>query len=544
MHARLPAALQSLDAYSDVLDAAVLAETAPPGFVETHISWVFIVGNDVFKVKKPVRFDFLDFSTLALRRAACDAELVLNRRWATDVYLGVVPVSQTAGRLHLGPGEEVVDWAVHMRRLPHEHRTDVLVGQGTLDADHIDRIATHIVAFHNGEGPLTEPSLVEDLERHVVDNLRDLETMTEDSPQHVFTRDELVELEQGQRGFLSHHADVLENRLAQGRYRDGHGDLRLEHVYLDVDDAAAIHVIDCVEFAREYRAGDVCSDVAFLAMELQEQDRHDLAERLLAVYARDSNDFGIYDVVDFYIGYRACVRAKIAGARARQLGWTSQAGQRAARRARHLALLALSSSRPRTQTPFVIAIGGLIAAGKSSLSNALGLRLCAPIVEADRTRKFMVGARPTQNISTAGTWGGAYDPNFSDTVYAEMRARGARVLDSGRGVILDASFRKPEWRAKASQLAIDRGIPFLFVEATAPVPLLKARLVERARHASVSDGRLEIFDDFMASYQAPGDELEPAHRFTADTTLPIDTNIEAIVEQLSVLNQRLLTVPD
>ncbi|MEE8525964.1 MAG: hypothetical protein V3T72_18665 [Thermoanaerobaculia bacterium] len=268
--------------------------------VETHISWVFLGDGEVWKVKKPVDFGFLDFSTSEKRRRACEAEIDLNRRLAPDVYLGVAAVTRDSqGRHRIGGSGEPVDWAVHMKRLPDADRADVRLGAERLDAAQIEQIAAYLAAFHarsRCDRETARYGTVEAIGRNVRENFE----QTRDVICAHLSAAEAAEIEAWQNRFLADNASLFAARVAAGRVRDGHGDLRLEHVYLDQEDRPT--VVDCVEFNERFRYADVCADVAFLAMDLAWHQRVDLAERLLAAYAREANDF---DFTLWWISTRA-----------------------------------------------------------------------------------------------------------------------------------------------------------------------------------------------------------------------------------------------
>jgi aminoglycoside phosphotransferase family enzyme len=286
-----------------------LARSQTVRLVETHISWVFLLDRDVFKVKKPVNLGFLDFRTAEQRRVACDAEVRLNRRLAPDVYRGVVPIRRdAAGRARADGVGDVIDWAVHMSRLPDATRADQLLARGGLVPAAIEAIATRLVAFHHecrsddvtrGFGSLAV------IERNLEENFAQTSAVLDE----YLSAKEAEQVVTWQRAFVRAHAATFERRAHEGRVRDGHGDLRLDHVYLD---ERGVTVIDCIEFNERFRFADVCADVAFLSMDLAEHGRVDYAERLLATYARESNDYDLYSVVDFYESYRAYVRGKIS----------------------------------------------------------------------------------------------------------------------------------------------------------------------------------------------------------------------------------------
>ena len=314
------------------------------------------------------------------------------------------------------------------------------------------------------------------------------------------------------------------------RIRDGHGDLRLEHFYLG--DEGELTVIDCIEFSERFRYADVCADIAFLSMDLAAHGRVDLAERLLARYARAADDYDLYALVDFYESYRAYVRGKVSALTARQAEGVVRDHALADAR-RHFAL-ALSAGRRSLLEPVVVAVGGVIASGKSTIAEALGDRLSAPVIDADRTRKHLVGLAPTTR-DTSAAFEGPYALAMTDRVYAEMMLRASTVLESGRPVVLDASFRTEELRRAARDLATEHGVPFLMVDCRVRPEVCRERLVRRERESSISDGRLAIFDEFCA-------RVEPLRELSASELLVLDT--ERPVEQsLAALDERLRTWP-
>jgi hypothetical protein len=266
------------------LDLALVSEHV----AETHTAWVFLTRREAYKVKKPVDFGFLDFRTPELRRRACEAEVKLNARLAPDVYRGVVPIRRGGDGVHRIAGEgEIVDWAVSMVRLPDERRADVLLGQGALSDADLDRVSRKIARFHRearADAQTARFGMPDVIERNVLENFAQAQTSFE----RAISREEEEEIERWQLSFLRGHADVFTRRAEAGRVRDGHGDLRLEHVYLHPP--GEITVIDCIEFNERFRFADVCADVAFLSMDLAAHGRVDLAERFLASYAKASGD--------------------------------------------------------------------------------------------------------------------------------------------------------------------------------------------------------------------------------------------------------------
>jgi uncharacterized protein len=497
--------------------------------IETHISWVFLVGGDVFKVKKPVNLGFVDFGTIERRKAACDAEVLLNGRLAPDVYRGVVAIRRgDDGRCVIGGRGALVDWAVHMVRLPEERRADLLLARGDLSGDAIDAVASRVASFH-ASARCDEATARFGTSDAIAFNIEENFSQTDGRIDAYLANGQGDEIARWQTAFVRGHEGLLAQRVAAGRVRDGHGDLRLEHIYVprgssDASDVPTI--IDCIEFSDRFRFGDVCADIAFLSMDLAAHGRVDLAERFIARYARDTNDFDLYALIDFWESYRAYVRGKIAAIVAADDRLGPAARARADHDARTYFLLALAAGRQSMLLPAVIAVGGVIASGKSTVAERVGLALSAPVVEADRTRKDVLGLQATRRVDDAA-WQGAYDPKFTNRVYAEVLRRADVVLSSGRPVVIDASFRSRAMRRAAMDAARRHGVPFRFIECRADADVCRARLVERARERSISDGRLEIFDEFCARFE-PVNELAADDHIVLDTTRPFDQSLSAL----------------
>lgn len=511
--------------------------------VETHISWVFLGELDVWKVKKPVSLGFLDFSTVGRRKDACEAEVHLNLPWAPDAYHGVVPITlDSSGRHRFGGSGAPVDWAVHMVRLPDEDRADVRLRDGRLTASHLGRVAERVATFHGHARADEETARFGALEE-ITRNVRDNFEQGRAAAGEYLSETEAAAIEAGQMGFLSDYSALFEDRVQRGRVREGHGDLRLEHIYLD--DGGEVRILDCIEFSDRFRFLDVCSDVAFVSMDLMCWGRGDLAEHFLAAYAQMANDYDLYPLIGFYESHRAYVRGMINAMLAEDGGVPGSVRKRSANLARKHFLVARDSlaaqdSKGRTVVPpMVLAVGGIMASGKTTVAGRAGLAMMAPVVGSDRTRKSLLGADPTTSVKAA-PWTDAYSAEVTERVYEEVFRRAGSVLRSKRPVVIDASLRSLAHREAAVQLARAAGVPFLFVECRAPSDVCRKRLHRRDREPSVSDARAAQLDDFVASW-APVDELEPAEHVILDTSGSIEANIELVESRL--MNWPALTPP-
>jgi aminoglycoside phosphotransferase family enzyme/ATP/ADP translocase/predicted kinase len=399
---------------------------------ETPLSRVYLLDDDVLKVKKPVNLGgFFDLRSLAQRQAACNAEVKLNQRFAPDVYKGVVPIVRQGGRLVVGGEGDPIEYAVHMKRLRDDGRADRLLDAGVLGRPEIDAIARRIAEIH-AVAPSADGDRWGSLEA-IEHNVEESFAQTRRVLEHYLARGDANDVVRFQTRFLRDHAETFQHRVATGRIRDGHGDLRLQHVYLDApkNGMMAVTVIDCIELNERFRVADVCSDVACLSMDLAAHARVDLAERLLSTYARDTGDYEIYGVVDFYESYRAFVRGKIAALLASDPSKSTASRRAAAAEARRYFVLALVCGRRDLLAPSVIAVGGAENAAKRAIAERVRDETSAAVVV---------------------------------DVDADVLRHANVVLGSGRSVVLDATFRTPATRRAARGLAARHDVPFLFVE--------------------------------------------------------------------------------
>jgi aminoglycoside phosphotransferase family enzyme/predicted kinase len=482
---------------------------APPprsvSVATTHASWVFLTDDEAWKVKRPVDFGFLDYSDLEKRRRSCEEEVRLGARLAPDVYRGVVPVFRGPdGFSFVGPGV-VVDHAVRMRRLPDAESALAMLRAGRLGAEHLGRLAERLASFYTAAAatPALGASAV------LAANVEENHVQTLPYVDRFVGAGALDELYRWQQGALAARETLLSERLAAGRIREGHGDLRLEHVYFPAGDGAPL-VIDPIEFNPRFRCQDAALDVAFLAMELEARGRADLAAGFLSRWARESNDYGFYPLLDLYLSYRAWVRAKVACFVADDPATAKETARRKATEAARLFRLARSFTRRRDGCQEVIAVGGMIGAGKSTLADELGRELAIPVVSSDACRKALRGLRPSER-------GGPelYSEELDRLTFAEMLRHARSVLDSGRGVILDATFRAPHTRALAQALAREHDRRFLFVEVACDEETLRARLRRRAASPSMSDAGEALLAPLQRGYQPPA-ELAPDERLIVD----------------------------
>ncbi len=274
--------------------------------VQTHISYVLLAGDYVYKFKKPVNFGFLDFSTLDKRQYCCEQELILNRRLCPDIYLGLVTVTMEQGQYRLDGEGEVIEYGVRMVRMPEERMMVNVISAGELGREHIDSLVKTLVPFYRQAERSEEIDRFGTAESVAVNVLENFDQTREFVGGYALSRDRFERISHYARTVLA-RPDLFARRIARGRIRDCHGDLYSANICL----ADKVYIYDCIEFNQRFRYCDVASDIAFLAMDLDFHGFADLSAYLVERFGRVSGDDDLAGILDFYKCYRAYVRGKI-----------------------------------------------------------------------------------------------------------------------------------------------------------------------------------------------------------------------------------------
>ncbi len=371
-----------VDLLAALRDARVYPHPAGPiEHYETHISHVFLAGDYAYKLKKPVDFGFLDFTTLAKRRHACAEEVRLNARLAPDYYLGVASICDGERGLAVHPdgcsaGETEIEVAVRMRRLPQDGMLDRLAQSGRLEAGDIADMAMQLARFHAhaARGPdVDRYGHVESVRTPVLQNFE----QTRPYIGAVVGAAAHAHLRAAAERFLATRAALFEQRVAGGRIVDGHGDLHLRNMCRA---GGRVVIFDCIEFNPALRAGDVIGDIAFLTMDLDHRGLAALSNRFLNEYLEQTRDYAGLRLLDFYQAYRACVRAKV-------LAFESEREPAAAREAAAYFALAETYAAPRRAGLLITC--GVSGSGKTTLARAAAGELGAVMVRSDAVRKHL-----------------------------------------------------------------------------------------------------------------------------------------------------------
>ncbi len=469
--------------------------------VQTHISHLFLTASRVYKIRKAVSLGFLDFGMRASRNGDCLRELTLNRRLAPDVYLGVAPVQRSGSNVRVGAIEESVsspelEHCVVMRRLSPGQDALSLIERREFGTDHVDAMSRVIVRFHKryrlGQpAPFSPEAWLTAIVTPVADNFTLISGVIDDA--------RLPSLARGTRDVLDIHRDRFETRRVKGRAVDGHGDLHLAHVWFEVGNTDPLF-IDCIEFSNRLRQIDAASEVAFMAMDLRYRGYSDLADRFLRRYAADSDDFHLYTVVDYFISYRAAVRAKVAAIIAVETE-VPDAQRRASRvsASRHLDLA--TDALFRRGYGAVVVMTGVVGTGKSTAAQTVADSLDGTaVISSDRVRKRLAGLDPLDRTDVEVD-ADIYTEGVTQRVYHGLLDRAESVVGSGRVAVLDATFSSPDRRAQAATFARDHGVPFLIVETRCGETEVRQRLEDRERRGlDASDAGSEFYTVSMSRY--------------------------------------------
>jgi aminoglycoside phosphotransferase family enzyme/predicted kinase len=437
--------------------------------IATHAAHVFLTRDRALKLKRAVKYPYLDFSTPELRRQACEAELALNRRTAPALYLAVKAVTRARdGALALGGDGAAVDWVLEMRRFPDDALFTRLAESGGLTSDLMRRLADNIVRFHRAADATPNFGGTAGIDYVISVNS---ESLRRDGPPTIGVA-EAAALTEAARAARDRHADLLERRRKSGKVKRCHGDLHLGNICL-LDGEPTL--FDCLEFNEALASIDVLYDLAFLLMDLRFRDHPTEAVLVLNRYLDVSDESDGLALMPLFLALRAWVRAHVAATAARRD--RSAENETLARRYFDFALDLLRPAAPR-----LVAIGGFSGTGKSTVAAILAGRIAARVLRSDVIRKRQAGAAPETRLS-----GSAYSPEMTARVYAALIDQARVALAAGSSVIIDAVSAVPEERRSFAALAAELGVPFTGIWLEAAPEVLSARIAARRNDASDAD---------------------------------------------------------
>lgn len=475
--------------------------------VETHISWVLLTGKYAYKIKKPVNFGFLDFSSLEKRLCYCREELRLNRRLAPDIYLDVVPLRGCPEHPEIDGDGEVFEYAVRMVQFDVHCGFDHLLESGMLTPAHMDQTAAMLAKFQEEAkvaGPDSYYGTAEAILEPVSENFLQVGQYLRCLDGTSLLQAQLQRLEEWSLTCLRDLESVISKRHASGFVREGHGDLHLRNI---IDWNGRVIPFDCIEFNPNMRWIDVFSDLSFLLMDLDDHHHEHLSRRLLNAWLEYTGDYSGLQLLRFYQTYRAMVRAKVASLRLLQS--TTDQDIEAHNFSNYIAL---ADSYTQIQPVRLIITHGVSGSGKTWFSQQL--LEAAPLIRlrSDVERKRLFGLE--QSDRTGADTAGIYRPAVSRRTYAHLLDTASEIISWGFSVIVDAAFLRFEQRDLFRKLAEKMQVPFAIVHCEAEEGVTRQRLLQRKRADNdASDADDTVFEQQMLKLEPLADnELDHYHR--------------------------------
>jgi aminoglycoside phosphotransferase family enzyme/predicted kinase len=457
---------------------------------QTHISWVFITDDIVIKVKKPVDFGFLDFTTLEKRKFFCEEEVRLNRRLCPDIYLGVQPLARIGNGFEINGAGSVEEWMVVMNRMPEEGMMGRLIEQEMIDETDIDAITAQLVPFY-------ESAREDDFVRQfgsietVRENTRENFEQTAEFTGSLIDKSLHSQLEKWNEDFMASRKALFNNRIKSGRIREGHGDLYSANICFDRANRL-VHIFDCIEFNDRFRCGDVAVDVAFLAMDLDYHGLPLLSRYFISEFAKRTGDKEMIELVDFYKCYRAVVRGKIGCFTYASREVPAETREKAEAEARAYFRLA-GRYAGCVNRPVLYAVCGLSGTGKSTLASALARQKGCAVYNSDIVRKELAGISPDESRKEPFEQG-IYSREMTERTYRAMNRLAGRELMQGNTVICDATYSSSDFRSQLEKLADAADADIYFIHCVCDDNTARERLEKRNMAGdSPSDGRWEIY---------------------------------------------------
>lgn len=487
---------------------------------ETHISWVILTGQFAYKIKKPVKLDFIDASTLERRRHHCEEEIRLNRRFAPDLYVGMVAITLKNGRAVVGTDGPAVDYAVRMRQFSASEELPALLARNDVDAAQVTALGQRLAEFHldaKVAPTMRAPEKTEQICSSLFGNLSQLLQ----SANLIEQRARLERLVAWTRNTARELEPSFLFRESEGFVREGHGDLHAANI---VRHDGHLVPFDCIEFDPSLRWIDVIDDVAFLVMDLMSHERADLVTALLSRYLEVTGDYAGMRLLPFYAAYRALVRAKVDALSVRSVpARAAEFRERLERRLR------AAESWTTHRQPTLILMHGASGSGKSWLSSRLVPEIPAIRIRSDLERKRLAHLNSTQSAA-AGVRQGIYSQRFSHRTYERLAECAEECLRAGFNVIVDASFLEADDRERFHALARELGAAHLIVSCEADAITLSERITERSSSGEdPSDATLAVLDAQLREFK-PISASEDLSVIAVDTQMP--NVVQRVVQEI------------
>lgn len=484
----------------------------PIQLLQTHVSYVLLTGEFVYKLKKPVNFGFLDYSTLEQRQHFCEEELRLNQRGAAELYLEVLPITQTGDSFQLQGTGEVVEYTLKMRQFPQDTLLTELFDRGELSETLLQDLAKVIATFH-----LNAPS--NDYIRSFGEVARVRQAFDENydqTEQYIGgpqTQQQFDETRAYTDRFFAEQGDLFQQRMQQNWIRECHGDLHLRNICFWQD---RLWLFDCIEFNEPFRFVDVMYDIAYIVMDLEARQRPDLSALFLNAYVEQTGDWEGLQILPIYVSRQTYVRAKVTSFLLNDPAVPESEKQKATATAAQYYRLAWQYTQP--QRGRILMMSGLSGSGKSTTARRLAQQFKAIHIRSDAVRKHLGGIPLDQR-------GGAelYSAEMTQKTYGRLLELGTKLAKQGYTVILDAKYDRQALREAVITEATAHQIPLQIIHCDAPLEVLRDRLHNRT--GDIADATADLLPQ---QYLEPFTAIEQPYVQTLDTTKDIADQIAAL----------------
>ncbi len=475
--------------------------------IQTHISFVALTGEYAYKIKKPVDFGFLDFSTLEKRKYFCEQEVKLNKRLCPEIYEKVVSITKKDDELRIEDEGEIVDYAVKMKEFSQDNIMTNLLHEDKINEEIIDKIVDKLVSFYNKEKSTNEIKKFGEI-KTIKKNTDENFDQTKNVIGTTIEKEKYNKIKEITNRFLEENKDIFKKRIENNYIKDCHGDLHTGNIVVKEND---ICIFDCIEFNKRFRYSDIASDIGFLAMDLDYQGRPYLSSYLIRKYVEKSKDFGIYDVLNFYKSYRAYVRGKVTGFKLNDSNIDPKEKKEVIKSAKKYFDLSYYYSKlteyflDKKDKQVLFITSGLTGTGKTTAANKISVDFCAKKISTDEVRKEMRGMNKYERHHDEYNTG-LYSPEKMRETYDRIIDKGKNELSKNNNVVLDATFKSRDLRDEAKNVAENTNSSFLILNTVCPEKIVKKYLKERVKKKSISDGRWEIYVKQKDSFDHPKED--------------------------------------